>query len=187
MAIHKVTESGFTTKTTTGKDENQSTLEQTDWDYAADFGLEFVDDGSAIIAAPRLQFVLWNIRNGVSQRINDAHASDKSVKDKTYSVQQKVAQLKRGEMSADRVRLSLYDECLRDTIRDFFNSDRVKKALPVPLAKDAVEKLARDLDSAARYAASISTTGKTADYFRDSFINTAVLLEKQRSELGIDI
>ena len=187
MAIHKVTESGFTTKTTTGKDENQVTLEQTDWDYSADFGLEFVDDGSAIVAANRLQFVLWNLRNGISQRLNDAHASDKSVKEKTFSVQQKVAQLKRGEMSADRVRLSLFDECLRDTIRDFFNSDRVKKALPAPLAKEAIEKLARDLGAASRYAASVSTTGKTAEYFEQSFITTAQMLEKQRSELGIDI
>lgn len=177
MAIKNVTPTGFVTRTSSG----QSVLEETTWDYEADFGIMIdVADGSAMIDAKRLQFVLWQLRNGVSQRVNDCHVSHKSVKDKTLAVQQKVAQFKRGEMSAEGggggPRLSPYEA----ESRTFVSRWLIARGI----ASKAAMEHAKDLRAAAKFAAEAILEDPSPDAVERLVAKWHTTIERRVAELG---
>lgn len=82
-------------------------------------------------------------------------------------------------------RLSLYDQCLRDTIRDFFSLAKVKARMKEPLSAAALAKLAADVDVAASFAASLSEKLSESE-FKDKFATMAKELEAKRLQVEAD-
>lgn len=143
--------------------------------------------------------VVWLIERGAEESARNSFASDTPKKwggtERAWLESRKkwdswFDRLRAGEvLSSGRggARLSLFDECLRDTIRDFFNHPKVKALLKEPLSAQALAKLSADDEAAANLASSVSSTGKTPQDFKTAWAESARKLEAQRTELDVDV
>lgn len=96
--------------------------------------------------------------------------------------------LRSGEVLASGgggARLSLFDQCLRDTIKDFLSLPQVRAKMPEPLGAQALLKLAADVDQASRYVHALSPK-LSVDEWRDKFVTQAKSLEQSRAALAVE-